>query len=109
MRADPADEEGGKYVAMDGPGGTIILIPDDNAHEPPAPSAATPRRHRTTAERDAGLKEQLTRLAPLFPGLAASAWGASTTPYSALVNDCRSLAAQPAVSAGVRTYLDAQP
>lgn len=103
---------GDDYVALNGPDGTVLLIPVDVFMKGPpefddeAPRAARPPR--TNAEKDVGLQRMLDRVRDLLPE-TKSAWCQSSTPYSALLEDCRELAGQPEIAEAVRVHLDARP
>lgn len=108
MASPPDGNLGPEYLAIEGPDGLVLLVPRaafDSAEEP-RPTAA---RRRSPEERDAGLRAQFDMLRPLLPGLPASAWASSPTPYTALMEDCRALLSQPLVARGVATYLQKRP
>jgi len=95
-----------EFVAVEGPNGIVILVPASQLGLPPnQPKPAI--RKRSNADKDATLSRQLKTLANICGSL--SDWAKSKKPYTALLEDCQSLAAQPDVAEGVRVYLEGQP
>lgn len=98
------------YIPLPGPEGIIVLLPLETFLKKPQPEMGPPRptpRQRTADEKDEFFREMLTRVAPLLA--SHSPLYDLTKPYSALLADCRELAASPNVAAAVGAYLHARP